>query len=592
MFDVDLPDYCFLAATGPTTMLHIAVFVGAGLLAVGVTLALMGRRSMSSALALAVVLGLSLSFLTPSPAEASSVVRVDLPECQPTGEQKASSSSSSRSSESSGSQSAETDDGSLRISARDLSPGDLIVLSGNGYKPGTKVQLTMFSEPTDLLPGGAVVSEAGRFAVEVEVPEVEDGSHTITAEGVGADGDERSGSLGVSLDGTPPEIDLESFTFVPNGLTVVEPDDLFSFEIAVRDASGIERTGFTFADITTEDDGSGGLQFRSSAQRDNFCGQEMTRKSGPDADGWEIWQATCTVDEDWINGTYQINFYADDPFFLSNFTDSYNLGEPLPLQRFTVSGANADYLPPELEVEVIPTDEAHVDGEPFEPGDSFTIQITADDVSGVARVGFTISEFMTFYDEFTDQDIQQPIQRDSFCGQDLTPDELKEVWSVECTVTAFWLNGEFDILPFAEDRLGNLVYLYSEDDGIGSFSVTGASSDRTGPEIISISPQSGRFTVGDRVTLSVVVDDPSQIDLVQVGIRDIDRGIDRFFCGFDLGTSSTNQTRQTWTQTCRVNEFWVNGTYELIAVARDKISNWTGSNNFPNSPTRGQITIF
>ena len=594
---MDLPAYCFLAATGPSPALGHVAAVGALLVLAGLVLAWRTRTSLVSLLGLLVVGGLALSLAAPVSAEASPIVRNDLPECDVAGEDEKKRAATR-------SHGSGADNEPLRVSSMELRPGDSIILAGAGYEPGSRVALTMFSEPTDLLPGGALVSESGRFAVEVEVPEIDDGSHTITAEGVTSGGGDRRGSIGVSLDGTPPEIDANSFSFTsPADIENVKPGDTLTFQIKARDTSGIESLSAVIYDITTEEfdevidadtgDTEPRIQYRSHVQRDNFCGQTMSQILGPDLDGWETWGLSCSVTSSWVNGDYDMFFIASDQFFLRDETE---LPDPLfdddyqPLAAFSVVDASEDYLGPDLtSVEIVPAEAT------YSPGSLFTIEITANDPSGVEQVGFIIStaEMMTFLPG-TDDEYSQPIQRDTFCGQNTTRRPGTDVWVAQCQVTSNWINGDYVVRAFAVDTLGNFTNTNSgrEIDVSDDFTIVGASDDKIGPTIISISPSSGRFTFGDRINFSVVAEDPSGVEWIYIGIRDLDREVERYFCNFVLETSTPNAIRSTWSIACEVDWTFVHGNYELFAYGQDKLGNFTGVNNFPESPLRGGFSIY
>jgi hypothetical protein len=72
-------------------------------------------------------------------------------------------------------------------------------ISGDGFMPGTRADIWVFSEPT--LVGSVMVSETGEFFAEVSVDAnfIAVGDHTLQLQGIGEDGYVRSANLGVSV---------------------------------------------------------------------------------------------------------------------------------------------------------------------------------------------------------------------------------------------------------------------------------------------------------------------------------------------------------------------------------------------------------
>ena len=72
-------------------------------------------------------------------------------------------------------------------------------ISGDGFMPGTRADIWLFSDPT--LVGSVIVTDTGEFFAEVLVDAnfVPVGDHTLQLQGVGEDGYVRSANLGVSV---------------------------------------------------------------------------------------------------------------------------------------------------------------------------------------------------------------------------------------------------------------------------------------------------------------------------------------------------------------------------------------------------------
>ncbi len=83
--------------------------------------------------------------------------------------------------------------------------GQGTTVSGDGFMPGTRADVWLFSDPTLL--GTAEIDENGEFSgvVNIDGNVIAAGEHTLQLQGVGADGYVRSANLGVSVvDEAPP----------------------------------------------------------------------------------------------------------------------------------------------------------------------------------------------------------------------------------------------------------------------------------------------------------------------------------------------------------------------------------------------------
>jgi hypothetical protein len=160
------------------------------------------------------------------------------------------------------------------------------------------VSITIYSEPRFL--GTYTVNNKGEFLANVIVPmDLEEGEHTLVAEGVSQNGDALKTSVGVSYDRTAPSID--SVTPTSGSFTV---GDTLTITVIGTDSSGIRNMYVRFFDVT------GGGQ----VQRD-FCGTPyfLTRTSGSGA-GTQTWSKTCVVPDGVISGDYEIRPVAEDIF--------------------------------------------------------------------------------------------------------------------------------------------------------------------------------------------------------------------------------------------------------------------------------------
>jgi hypothetical protein len=86
----------------------------------------------------------------------------------------------------------------LSLTASSVTAGNTVNVSGNGFKPGTPVDLSLHSTVVEL--GSAVVDANGHFSKTVVIPaSTEAGPHTITAAGVAADGSARNLSISITV---------------------------------------------------------------------------------------------------------------------------------------------------------------------------------------------------------------------------------------------------------------------------------------------------------------------------------------------------------------------------------------------------------
>jgi hypothetical protein len=87
-------------------------------------------------------------------------------------------------------------DGDPGAEGLNFTPGSANTVAGEGFMPGTRVDIWLFSTPT--LVGSLEVNEEGTFSSEFVV-DVASGNHTLQIQGVGADGFIRAANLGVTV---------------------------------------------------------------------------------------------------------------------------------------------------------------------------------------------------------------------------------------------------------------------------------------------------------------------------------------------------------------------------------------------------------
>ena len=310
----------------------------------------------------------------------------------------------------------------LVLSKTSLIPGESIRVSGRGYLVGSRVSITIYSEPRFL--GAYIVNSRGEFLANVRVPiDLKEGEHTLVAEGVRQNGDALKTSVGVSYDRTPPSI--VSVTPTSGSFTV---GDTLTITVVANDSSDIRNIFVRFFDVT------GGGQ----VQRD-FCGTPyfLTRTSGSGA-GNQTWSKTCVVPDGVISGDYEIRPVAEDIF--GNETTA---GTVMTMGKMSIVGGVSDRTPPSI-VSVTPTSGS------FTVGDTLTITVVANDSSDIRNI------FVRFFDVTGGGQVQR-----DFCG---TPYFLtrtsgsgagNQTWSKTCVVPDGVISGDYEIRPVAEDIFGN-----------------------------------------------------------------------------------------------------------------------------------------
>jgi hypothetical protein len=75
--------------------------------------------------------------------------------------------------------------------------GNTVNVNGSGFLPGSLITVTIQSDPIVL--GTINANASGSFSKDFQIPCVEDGLHTITASGTGANGLPASSSLQITI---------------------------------------------------------------------------------------------------------------------------------------------------------------------------------------------------------------------------------------------------------------------------------------------------------------------------------------------------------------------------------------------------------
>ena len=234
----------------------------------------------------------------------------------------------------------------------------------------------------------------------------------------------------------------------------------------------------------------------------------------------------------------------------------------------SLAGPNDDPLPEPRSADLTgPTIDA-VDVSPKEvtPGDRFTVTISASDPAGVTSV-----TMMFMFGR---------AQRD-FCGQSLSlikGDAFSGVWQVECTAPQVGSNGEYVVVPSAQDRVNNYtnVNCCTLSPLRGSFTLSGAREDSVGPEFSNLQLSTKKVGPGDTFTISTSASDDTGVKSVQfsfkLGVQQID------FCGGSMNRVSGSSRNGSWTATCKVPTLVRNGTYVVKLYAADLANNYTNVN--------------
>jgi len=333
----------------------------------------------------------------------------------------------------------------------------------------------------------------------------------------------------------------------------VSPGDDFTVTIEASDPSGTASVKMMF--------------LVGIAQRD-FCGQQLTLISGDEFSG--IWRAECTGPIIGTNGTYSVKPSAADR--VGNYTN-VNCCTLSPLRgTFTLSGATEDSEGPLFtSVSVSKTDVVS--------GDTFTVDVLAEDAIGIERVGFTFS---------------LGVQQLDFCGQSMkrvSGTSTKGRWTAACTVPDLVRNGTYVVKAYASDFASNHTNINccTRSALRGEFTVSEAFDDADGPKIEEITLTPASVTVGDELTIRVRVSDDTGVNYVGFSFS-IDKA-QRDFCGQSLTQESGGSKSAVWVTRCTVPVSAQPGTYSVKAYARDVLNNHTNTNCCTRSELRGTLTV-
>ena len=133
---------------------------------------------------------------------------------------------------------APSEDGGALI---ELVAEDVAQVSGNGFLPGTRADVWLFSTPTLL--GTVTIGPDGSFSGDVPVTGITVGEHTLQLQGVGTDGYVRAANLGVAVvtrTGEEPVVDdPEPDVTPPPAPEPDAPDDTVTIVTAADQPSGI-----------------------------------------------------------------------------------------------------------------------------------------------------------------------------------------------------------------------------------------------------------------------------------------------------------------------------------------------------------------
>jgi outer membrane protein OmpA-like peptidoglycan-associated protein len=127
-----------------------------------------------------------------------------------------------------------------------LTSGTSVAISGSGAKPGSTVQIWVFS--TGTLLGTFTVGADGTFTGSLPVPvDLSVGSHTLTGQAVTTSGSTKSLSLGVRVQSKPTNYAIHGFAFNSFAMnsSVVSQAKLVLAAIIATKATKVTITGYT-----------------------------------------------------------------------------------------------------------------------------------------------------------------------------------------------------------------------------------------------------------------------------------------------------------------------------------------------------------
>ena len=212
-------------------------------------------------------------------------------------------------------------------------------------------------------------------------------------------------------------------------------------------------------------------------------------------------------------------------------------------------------------------------------GDEVIISVRATDPADVESVGFY----------FMLNDAQRDI-----CGQQLefaSGTVLDGVWSTSCTIPSDAQNGVYEVVPFAEDGVGNFTNTNccSTSSTRGALTVTGGSDDSDGPSITVVTVSPATAAPGDVITISVSAADESGV--VSAGFYLMLGDAQRDICGQTTELTSGDEFVGVWSYECTIPDLVQNGTYTVVPLGEDTVGNYTNTNCCTSDDTRGSFTV-
>lgn len=166
-------------------------------------------------------------------------------------------------------------------------------------------------------------------------------------------------------------------------------------------------------------------------------------------------------------------------------------------------------------------------------------------------------------------------------------------WSMTCTVTDHTLNGNYVVMPYAEDVAGNWLNGNGGSTGTatGSFTITGGLDPAPPPDILSISATPATLTPGESFVVSAHVTSQVGVQAIELqSVLDGSSGVWPFCDSYATLTSGT-ALDGTWSIDCTVPDQVLSGDYTVTPYAEDIAGDWTNTNGGPTSPTTGAFTV-
>jgi len=167
------------------------------------------------------------------------------------------------------------------------------------------------------------------------------------------------------------------------------------------------------------------------------------------------------------------------------------------------------------------------------------------------------------------------------------------IWSISCTVPTEVLNGNYTVVPFAEDVGGN----WTNTNGgpatsvQGSFVVTGGLGNAPPPSVLSINTSAATVSPGDTLVVSADVTSPVGVKAIELQSQLVGSSGVWAFCDSYASLSSGTAEDGTWSITCPVPAEVLSGTYTIVPFAEDVLGQWTNTNGGPATSVRGSFSV-